>query len=359
MTRKTVGHIELIWRCPRCGTVNPGPQTTCQGCGAAQPADVQFEQPVGAELIEDESKQKEAAAGPDMHCPYCGARNPAGTETCRQCGGDLGEGQARQTGQVMGAYKDGPAPQITCPSCGTLNLNTALRCSQCSSPLALETVQPALPPSKAAPRAPKWALTAGLLGLVLLCGVVIAILVRGAERNELTGVVQQVRWERAIPIEALVEVEYQDWRDEIPANADIETCKQAFRYESSDPEPNSEEVCGTPYTVDQGSGFGAVVQDCVYRVYAETCSYQVPEWRVVDTLSLTGTDFNPQWPAVSLAGGQRQSQELSETYTVWFEAGDQRYSYRFSELETFLSFQPGSEWTLLVNGFGDLVGVEP
>jgi hypothetical protein len=29
-----------------------------------------------------------------------------------------------------------------------------------------------------------------------------------------------------------------------------------------------------------------------------------------------------------------------------------------SELEAFLDFQTGSQWTLLVNGFGDLVGVE-
>jgi hypothetical protein len=202
---------------------------------------------------------------------------------------------------------------------------------------------------------------AALLGVVILCGIMIAIFARGSQRNELTGVVQQVRWERAIPVEALVNVEYQDWRDEIPPNAILGTCNQAFRYESSEPEPNSEEVCGTPYTVDQGSGYAQVVQDCVYRVYDETCTYQVPEWRVVETLSLTGTDFSPQWPAVQLAEGQRQGQgqEWSETYTIWFEASGQRYSYRVRELETFLDFQPGSEWTLLVNGFGDLVSVEP
>ena len=77
MARKTVGHIELIWRCPKCGSANPGPQRFCTGCGAAQPRGVKFEQPVGAELISDENKKKEAAAGPDIHCPYGGARNPA------------------------------------------------------------------------------------------------------------------------------------------------------------------------------------------------------------------------------------------------------------------------------------------
>lgn len=270
------------------------------------------------------------------------------------------EGQNRQAGQVLGAYSSSPPAQTACPRCGASNPNTAGACSQCGAPLAQQTVQPALPSTPAsASHPPKWALIAGLLGLVVLCGLVVAIFARGSQRNELTGVVQQVRWERAIPIEALVEAEYQDWRDEIPANAAIGVCKQAFRYESADPEPTSEEVCGTPYTVDQGSGYAQVVQDCVYRVYAETCSYKVPEWRVVDTLSQAGTDLNPRWPTVSLAEGERQSQDWSETYTVWFEAGGKQYAYRVNEPETFTSFQPGSEWILVVNGFGDLVNVEP
>jgi predicted nucleic acid-binding Zn ribbon protein len=360
MARKTVGHIELIWRCPRCGTTNPGPQRTCLGCGAAQPPDVQFEQPVGAELIQDEAVQKEAESGPDIHCPYCGTRNPAGSQICQQCGGDLVEGEKRAEGQVLGAYTDAPPPQIACPRCGTLNPNDALHCSQCNAPLIPETVQPTSPAATvtAPRRGLSWAMIVGLLGLIVLCGLVIAMLLRGGQRNELVGVVEQVRWERAIPIEALVEAEYRDWRDEIPADATIGVCQQAFRYESSEPQPNSEEVCGTPYTVDEGSGYAEVVQDCVYRVYAESCTYQMSEWRVVDTITTSGTDYNPQWPTVSLAEGQRQGQTWSETYTVWLEADGTHYAYQINELDVFQSFQPGSQWTLLVNGFGDLVGVE-
>lgn len=359
MTRKTLGHIELIWRCPRCGTTNPGPQRTCLGCGAAQPADVKFEQPVGAELIQDEVKQAEAAAGPDIHCPFCGTRNPAGNEVCLQCGGDLVEGEKRAAGQVIGAYTEAPPPQINCPSCGTPNPNNARICSQCNAPLNPETVQPTQPAPPAPRRSLSWAMILGLLAVVVLCGVVIAMFARGAQRNELVGVVDRVMWERAIPIEALVQVEYTDWRDEIPADAVIGTCKDAFRYESSEPEPNSEEVCGTPYTEDQGSGYAEVVQDCVYRVYAESCTYQVSEWRVVDTLTTSGTYDNPYWPTVSLADGQRQSQEWQETYTVWFEADGKSYPYQVDELEVFQGFQPGSQWKLTVSGFGNIVGVEP
>lgn len=199
----------------------------------------------------------------------------------------------------------------------------------------------------------------GLLAIVVLCGVVIAMFARGAQRNELVGVVDRVMWERAIPIEALVQVEYTGWRDEIPADAVIGTCKDAFRYESSAPEPNSEEVCGTPYTEDQGSGYAEVVQDCVYRVYAESCTYQVSEWRVVDTLTASGADITPLWPTVSLAEGQRQSQNWQETYTVWFDVEGKSYPYRINEVEVFQGFLPGSQWKLIVSGFGNVVGVEP
>jgi|GEM_PF-119434 len=407
MARKTVGHIELIWRCPKCGSVNPGPQRFCTGCGAAQPRDVKFEQPVGAELITDEAKKKEAASGADIHCPYCGARNPAGTEICKQCGGDLLGGEAREAGEVLGAYDvpsapavpaptDSPPPaspgapagalpsfgsavppskpaapavgpptagakpaETICPRCGTTNPNLALRCSNCGAPLNVETVKPTPP---AAPSTgtgiPKWLIIVGVLALVALCIFAFSMLQRGQQTDAVRGVVQSVRWERIIPIEAMVDVEYQAWRDEIPTGVSLGACQERVRYESAEPEPNSEEICGTPYTVDQGSGYAEVVQDCVYRVYDDYCSYTQPEWRVVDTLSVSGADLSPRWPSVSLAEGQRQGEQWQESYTVLFEVDGKQYSYPVSSLDAFDDFQPGSEWTLTVNGFGDLVGVE-
>jgi len=389
MARKTVGHIELVWRCPQCGSVNPGPQRFCSGCGAAQPADVQFEQPVGAELIRDEAKKKEAAAGPDIHCPYCAARNPAGTEICQQCGGDLLGGEARPAGQTLGAYES-PAssptpaatipqseaqppsgaagggatapssagPQIPCPRCGTLNPNLALRCSNCGAPLEVQTVKPT-PPTATPARAPlpKWLIIAGALLLVTACVFIFSLIQRGQQTSQARGVVQSVQWERIIPIEALVDVEYQTWRDEIPAGVSVGACQERVRSESAEPMPNAAEVCGTPYTVDKGSGYAEVVQDCVYRVYDDYCSYTQPEWRVVDTVSVSGADLSPRWPSVSLAEGQRQGAQQQESYTVLFTVDGEQYSYAVNSLEAFDDFQPGSEWTLTINGFGDLVGV--
>ena len=60
MAQKVVGYIELHWRCPNCGTQNPGSAKSCQSCGNPQPPDVDFYQLANAELLEDEEKTKAA-----------------------------------------------------------------------------------------------------------------------------------------------------------------------------------------------------------------------------------------------------------------------------------------------------------
>ena len=121
MTKKSLGYVELEWTCPNCGAKNLGMAKLCRGCGAAQPAHIEFEQAAEEKLIEDEAKLAQAAAGPDVHCAYCGARNPAGSATCQRCGGDLTGAGARGTGQVLGAHRAGPAAPVRCPACGNEN----------------------------------------------------------------------------------------------------------------------------------------------------------------------------------------------------------------------------------------------
>ncbi|MCX7670306.1 MAG: hypothetical protein N2439_09565, partial [Anaerolineae bacterium] len=112
------------------------------------------------------------------------------------------------------------------------------------------------------------------------------------------------------------------------------------------------------YTVDQGSGFGKVVQQCVYEVYADWCEYQALEWRVVNTLVAQGTDMNPTWPAMRLADGQRAGGR-EETYQVRFLANDKTYTFTPADAAAFARFQPGTRWKLKINSFGAVTGVEP
>ncbi len=366
MARKSLGFTELQWTCPNCGGVNPGPEQSCQTCGAPQPEDVKFEQAARPELIEDEARIAQAQAGPDIHCAYCGTRNPAGAKVCSQCNADLSEGAQRQAGGVVGAFdfSAGPVASIECPHCGAENPGTAHVCHQCGGSLT-ETEEPAVesapdavaPPARA--RRPARGLSAlAIVGGLVLCGLVTIFILLSLRTEALTGVVQGVTWERAVPVEALVPVEYDDWRDQIPAGAVVGSCQQEVRYVQAEPDPQAIEVCGTPYTVDTGTGIGEVVQDCEYQIPDDYCTYSVEEWRQVDLVELSGSDRAPAWPNPSLQAGQRLGQDRSESYACIFDADGERYVYETADIRIFEDCLIGSEWQLTVNALGGVVSIE-
>jgi hypothetical protein len=359
MTKKTVGYVKMLWSCPRCATRNPGPQKFCNGCGAPQPADVPFEQTPEEKLLTDAAEIASAKAGPDVHCPYCNGRNSGKAKYCGACGGDLAGVKARDAGKVAGAFRSAPAAPVTCSRCGTSNPASSLQCSNCGASLTAG-VAPIVAASTASPARPaKRPPVVLILILAGLCGLgALAALLFATRKTEVVGVVDSVAWERSVSIEALSAVDREAWRDEIPAGADLGSCREAHRYTSQDPVSNSIEVCGTPYTLDTGSGFGEVVQDCVYEVYDELCSYTAEEWAVIDKLVSNGSAGLPAWPSVSLDANERQG-EQSESYSVVFETADGRYTYTLASASEFSAFAIGSHWNLEVSGFGSITNLQP
>ncbi|MCJ7536515.1 MAG: zinc-ribbon domain-containing protein [Anaerolineales bacterium] len=357
MARKKIGHIELQWTCPNCNGINPGPDQHCGNCGAPQPDDVEFEQAERQEIITDEQKIAQAEAGADIHCPFCGSRNPAGTEVCHNCGGDLVEGIKRESGRVVGAYKTGPVEMIPCPHCGEENPDHEKTCAFCGSSLAQE--KPAAAQSIEAPKSASktrtWIILGVIAVLVIACG---AYLFFANRTQPTTAMVENVNWERTVPVEALVAVDHKGWEDEISSEAVKGPCSQEVRNIQSESAPNSVEVCGTPYTVDSGSGFAEVVQDCEYEVYASFCTFTLDEWQVVDLVTASGTDFSPFWPEPIVDDGQRVGEEWEESYTIVFVSGDEIYSYTTTDINLYQAAQVGSEWTLNINTFGSLVSIE-
>ena len=364
MAKKSLGFVELVWICPNCDTKNKGSDRFCASCGSPQPDNVAFEQAADSKLITDEAKLAKAKAGPDIHCPYCGSRNPTGTNFCTQCGGDLSGGTARSRGLVVGAQQTGPVEPVICPSCDTPNDPDAAKCVQCGASLTQ-----AKPVSKVQPRPTMPASSRGGMGrggwaiiiiiALVLCAIPTILLIIGSRTEALTGQVDSVNWSRSIAIESLVPVTYETWYDEIPPQAAVGSCNQEVRYTQAQPAPNSVEVCGTPYVVDEGSGFGQVVQDCEYQVYEDYCSYQVQEWRQVDTETLQGNDFNAQWPALSLNSSEARPGEQNQTYEIVFNTEQGSYTYTTTDPAEFAQFQTGGRWELEVNGFNSIVSVRP
>jgi len=359
MAKKSLGYVELEWRCPNCDTKNPGFQKTCQSCGMPQPDNVEFVQPGQEKLITDKAKIEEIKAGPDIHCYYCGARNPADAKTCSQCGADLSEGARRKAGQILGAHQSGPAPQIECPACGTPNEANAPKCVQCGASLVVPS-KPAQPATQLAPAKAtgKWPLIAGIAAVLLLCGCLAAFFIMSSQTEDMTGTVSNVTWSRSIEIEGLVPVTREAWRDEVPAGMVVGVCTQRVRGVQDEPAANAREVCGTPYTVDTGTGAGEVVQDCQYEILEDFCEYTDHEWRVIDTEELEGNDFSPRWPALSLTGDQREG-ERAETYKITFDTENGQYTFTTRDPALFTQTQVGSRWILEVNSFNAVTNIRP
>ncbi len=365
MPQETLGYVKLEWTCPKCGSRNLGTEKTCISCGAPQPQGVQFEQTQGQQVVQDEALKVIAEAGSDIHCAFCGARNPAGAQVCSQCGADLKEGVRREAGKVIGAYRASAVKQVACPHCGTMNPESAMKCSGCGAPL--QQREAAAPPSGAPPVATSrasrpawWGIAMGALVTICLVAGIGWLISRSFSRQDLTGVVQGVEWQTVIEIEQLAPITRQGWEDEIPADAQVGACRDQVR-SVQDSEPVGmpyNKVCGTAYTIDTGSGVGKVVQDCQYEVLAPYCEYTVQDWQVVERVTKSGSDFSPVWPQPQQSANQRLGTQ-SASFVVILETEQGQYEYSPASLDEFERFLPGSRWLLTVNGFNQIVRLEP
>ena len=364
MTKESLGYVELEWICPFCNTRNPGRLKVCANCGAPQPKDVKFEQAAEDHLVKDAEGLEIAKAEPDIHCPFCGTRNPAGATKCSRCGGDLTEADRREAGQVLGAAQSKPAPDIICPFCSTPNKATNVKCTNCGSPLAKEArPKPAVTPVMGTPAATSakvspMLMILGGLALLLICGAIAFFIMRGVRTETTVARVTDTEWQRSIVVLGYAPASHSDWADQIPAGADVGSCTERERGRSTVPTGNSEQVCGTPYVVDQGTGFGEMVQDCEYIVYDDYCDYTVVELQPVGILRESGSDLNPFWPQTRLDSDQ-QLGDREETYEITFDVDGEQVTYQTADANEYAQFQRGSEWQLEINGFGNITGIQP
>lgn len=358
MAKKSLGYVELEWTCPSCNTRNPGSARKCLQCGTAQGEDIKFEQAPEEQILTDETKIAAAQAGPDIYCAYCGTRNPATAERCKQCGAPLGEGKARAAGEVLGGLRAEKAAPVQCPSCGSDNPATAVKCANCGAPLAK-----AAPPPPAAKPAGCSPVLLILLGLALLAVLFLVISRGGRDGGDvppavmLSGQVSDYSWRRVIATEALVPITREGWRDALPSGAELLQCSQRVYKTVDDPVPGAREVCGTPYVVDKGSGFGEVMQECRYEILADYCQYRTLAWSTGPPLVLEGHDLNPRWPDTTQLTQDQRAGRRSEEYTIVFQANDRTYTYRTSNAEEYRTLVEGAAWNLDINRNGQITRI--
>ena len=349
MAKKTLGLTHLLWVCPQCDTRNLGIQKTCTACGKPQPENVDFIQGDREELLQLQDAAKKSA---DIHCPYCGTRNAADALICSQCGGKLAGGTKRKGGRVVGAYKGNQTKGIVCPSCGHENTPNAPRCAQCGSALHKERPVKETQPSDRNAKS-LWFI-AGLLVVVVLGFVIF----KGCSRSTEIGYVSRTAWTRMVAVEQFVAVTREDWWDEIPAEAYVTGCEERYRTSNDEMVEGAVEVCGTPYTVDTGTGVGEVVMDCHYEVYDTYCEYEVSDWEVMEYAESEGYGLSASWPAVAAYSNQRAG-EHKEEYTIWFDTAEGSAEFTTNDFGLYQSAVNGSEWELTYDGFGKILTAKP
>lgn len=357
MAKESLGYVELEWTCPFCNTRNPGRAKVCTNCGAPQPKDVQFEQAAEDKIVTDQEGLEMAKGGPDIHCPYCGTRNISTAIKCVRCGGDLAGAEKRESGKILGAQQTKPAPDITCEYCGTKNPATNTKCMNCGAALGKKPIPKpvvAAAPAKMNPTL----MIIGAVILLLICGAIFFFIRQGTRTEQNAARVTDVNWERSIVVLGFAPVVRGAWADQIPQDAEINQCSERERGRSAFPTENSQQICGTPYVEDEGTGFGELVQDCEYIVYDDYCEYSTIELQPVGVVNESGSNLNPIWPETRLEQDQ-QLGERNETYQIVFDVDGENYVYETANVDEFLRFQPGSDWELEINGFGNIVGIQP
>jgi DNA-directed RNA polymerase subunit RPC12/RpoP len=355
MPQETVGYVKLEWTCKRCGSKNVGTTKICAACGNVMSDTDKFDLPAQQELIKDEKEIAAAQVGPDITCKYCGARNRGDATICSQCSAELKEGTARQAGQTLGAFDTTARPDVKCPYCGELNPATALKCQKCAGSLARRPVDQPKPVAQPVAKPANTGLLA-VIGLAVLA-VCVFLFIQMTRTSDTGATVQAVQWQRSIAIMGLAPVTRETWEDQIPSGAQKGSCIDKVRRTQSNPAPNADKVCGTPYTVDQGNGTAKVVQDCEYQVKDQWCKYTREELGVVDTAIARGTDDNPLWPKLNLLAGQ-QAGDRTEKYDISFSSDGKKYPYTTDDAAEFARYTIGSRWTLKINGLGGVVSVE-
>jgi hypothetical protein len=225
----------------------------------------------------------------------------------------------------------------------------------CGSPLSkAPRPQPAAAPAKMNPAF----LVIGGLVLLVICGAIAFFIMRGVRTEQSLARVTDVNWTRSIVVLGFAPVVRSAWADQVPQDADVNQCFERERGRSAFPTENSEQICGTPYVEDEGTGFGELVQDCEYIVYDDYCEYSVIELQPIGVIDESGSNLNPFWPETRLEGDQ-QLGERNETYQITFNVEGEPFVYETTDVNEFLQFQPGSDWQLEINGFGNVVGIQP
>ncbi len=225
----------------------------CPSCGTAQDPNTRYFPPDDEKIAAEDHQY----VGRDKVCPYCDAPNSALAKFCTECAAPI-EGN-REVSLVEEKQQTAALTELNNPS------NNG-----------------------------KWIVGVILLALVFLIGLF-------QFTEERSVIVQSHSWSRTIDIEQYKTVTEDDWRDRVPMDGRIKSCRDKERETKQIPDG---EECQNIKT-DNGDGTYNESEKCttIYKsipIYDDWCKYEINKWVVVDTKIESGSSLMPLWPTLSI-----------------------------------------------------------
>lgn len=247
---ESVGHFEMLWDCEFCDTKGllAKSQRCCPECGGKQNSDKRYFPKEGEQVRVDGHKYE----GADRYCPACNNPQGAAGKNCTNCG------------SPMDGSKEVKGVEI-----------------------------PVAPPPK---KSRMWIVFV-VLGIAAIVGIVLGV--RHCNRTkEAASKVLAHSWQREVEIQEYSDVQHDKWRNEMPSDARLVTCRKETRSHKqvADGEECHEEK------KDKKDGTFEIVKKCKpkYRsepVEDDKCRYTVTEWHTVEKKASNGAGMTKTDPA--------------------------------------------------------------
>jgi len=337
--RHGAGTYQMLWDCRFCGTEKLLGVTHrhCPNCGAAQdPAWRYFPAEEDMVAVEDHKY-----VGADKICPACSQPNSAANTYCTECGADLATGKTAdlQAERVIGT--------------GRADADTRRDVVKDQFVAEMQRVQAQTPRSAfLGLRTKEWGIIGGV---VVLAAIVITAVFAFTYRQDASGQVSALTWQRTVEIQDYQPYAKSGWDETVPADAYGQTCDRRERGKRQVPDGSHQEC----KDVDQGDGSFRreckTVQDYSEEpVYDQWCTYTVDRWDYKRKASTSGEGKSPppDWPQVTLASGSgRYGEERvgarHETYTVVVrDDGGETHECAFEDQSTWDQYEVGTAVTL-------------
>jgi hypothetical protein len=229
------------------------------------------------------------------------------------------------------------------------------------------------------------AIIGGIVLFLLLCCCGIFAFNNLFTRDK-TATVESYSWERTVEVEAYGTVTEEDW--DVPSGGRILSQREEIReydqvlvgYETKSRQVSEQVQTGSNTYVcgsrDLGNGFFEDVmctdpvyetqysteyyEDPIYNavpVYDTLYTYDIDKWSVVRTERSAANHNEPFWPSLSLASDEREGARTEKYELVFVDEDGNRYPMELP-YEEWAAFESGREYTITVNGAGEVVGVE-